>query len=106
VSDPNLAGLHDLAARFAAAAIPATEWTHLTHLTIGAWHVCALRSRRALDRLRAGIRRLTTPRTVRSTPIRGGYHETITRAYVRLLAAFLRARPVAKWWRRASRRCS
>ena len=95
MSDSNLAGLDDLAARFAAAAIPATEWTHQTHLTIGAWHVARFGADAGLDRLRAGIRRLNAAHGTIDSDTRG-YHETITRAYVRLLAAFLRARPLGE----------
>ena len=93
VSDSNLgAALDELAARFAAAAIPATEWTHETHLTMGAWHVARFGPDAALERLRAGIRALNAAHGTIDSDTRG-YHETITRAYVRLLAAFLRARP-------------
>ena len=95
MSDSNLAWLDDLAARFTAAAIPATEWTHQTHLTIGAWHVARFGPGAALERLRAGIRRLNAAHGTIDSDTRG-YHETITCAYVRLLAAFLRARPVGE----------
>jgi hypothetical protein len=81
-----------LAARFETAAIPATEWTHETHLTVGAWHVARFGPNAALERLRAGIRRLNAAHGTIDSDTRG-YHETITRAYVRLLTAFLRARP-------------
>jgi hypothetical protein len=92
VSDSNVARLDALAERFAAAAIPASEWTHLTHLTIGAWHVARFGADAAMDRLRAGIRRLNAAHGTIDSDTRG-YHETITRAYVRLLDAFLRTRP-------------
>jgi hypothetical protein len=92
VSDSNVAGLDELAARFAAATIPASDWTHQTHLTIGAWHVARFGPEAALDRLRAGIRRLNAAHGTIDSDTRG-YHETITCAYVRLLTAFLRARP-------------
>ena len=84
--------LDALADRFQAAAIPAVEWTHETHLVVGAWHVARFGPDAALDRLRAGIRRLNAAHGTVDSETRG-YHETITRAYVRLLAAFLRARP-------------
>jgi hypothetical protein len=94
VSDSNPA-LDDLAARFAAAAIPASEWTHQTHLTIGAWHVARFGPDAALERLRAGIRRLNAAHGTVDSDTRG-YHETITRAYVRLLTAFLGTRPLGE----------
>jgi hypothetical protein len=92
VSDSNVAPLDALAARFAVAAIPASEWTHQTHLTIGAWHVARFGALAAMDRLRAGIRRLNAAHGTIDSDTRG-YHETITRAYVQLLGAFLRTRP-------------
>jgi 4-hydroxy-tetrahydrodipicolinate synthase len=87
------AGLDDgalerLQARFAERAIPAAEWTHTAHLQVGAWHVFHLGADEALARMRAGILRLNQAHGLVETPARG-YHETITRAYVELLAAFL-----------------
>ena len=80
--------LEDFAERFVAGSIPFKEWTHQAHLAVGAWHVSRYGSEEALLRLRVGIRRLNdkhgTPNTLTS-----GYHETITRAYVQLLAEFL-----------------
>ena len=77
-------------ARFVARAIPHAEWTHLAHLAVGAWHVDRYGTDAALTRMRVGIRRLNdshgTPNSASS-----GYHETITRAYVRLLQEFLTA---------------
>jgi hypothetical protein len=90
VSD--VADLDALAARFAEAAIPAAEWTHHAHLTVGCWHVARFGPDAALERLRAGIRRLNAAHGTIESDTRG-YHETITRAFVRLLDGFLRGRP-------------
>ena len=84
--------LWDLAARFERAAIPAAEWTHEIHLTMGAWQIMRRGPDLALERLRAGIRALNAAHGTIESDTRG-YHETITCAYVRLLTAFLRARP-------------
>jgi hypothetical protein len=84
-----------IAARFEAAAIAKSDWTHAAHLTTGAWHVARFGPQQALARLRAGIRALNDAHgTINSDT--GGYHETITGAYVRLIAAFLRARPAGE----------
>ena len=88
---PSLADIEALAARFDAAAIPSTEWKHETHLVMGAWHVARYGAEAALERLRAGIRRLNAAHGTVDSDTRG-YHETITRAYVRVIAAFLRVR--------------
>lgn len=82
------AEIDDLAARFSEAAVPRAAWTHEAHLVIGAWHVHRFGAAGALLRLRAGIRRLNEANGVANTPA-GGYHETITAAYVRLLARAL-----------------
>ena len=89
---PPLAPIEAIAARFAAAAIPAGEWTHETHLVMGAWHVARFGPDAALERLRAGIRALNAAHGTIDSDTRG-YHETITRAYVRLIAGFLGGRP-------------
>jgi hypothetical protein len=89
---PLIEGVEAIAARFAAAAIPAVDRTHETHLMIGAWHVARFGPDAALDRLRAGIRALNAAHGTIDSDTRG-YHETITRAYVRLIASFIGGRP-------------
>ena len=80
--------LDDLVARFRAGTLPKDEWTHLAHLAVGTWHVYTHGPDQALDLLRTGITRLNDAHgTVNDDS--GGYHETITRAYVRLLADFI-----------------
>ena len=84
--------LEDLAARFASCTLPKEEWTHQAHLTVGMWHVERYGADAALERLRTGIRRLNDSHGTPNTESRG-YHETITRAYVMVLAEFLAACP-------------
>jgi len=80
--------LDELAREFLAGSLSRDQWTHTAHLSVGAWHVHRFGEDEASTRLRAGIRALNdrhgTPNTTTS-----GYHETITLAYVRLIAAFL-----------------
>ena len=85
---PGLPDLDDLARRFAACTIPKSEWTHTAHLLVGAWHVARFGAEEALARLRAGIRKLNDSHGTINSPA-SGYHETITRAYVSLLAELL-----------------
>lgn len=80
--------LHELAEMFRAATLPRAQWTHLAHLRVGAWHVHHFGATQALVRLRHGIRALNVANGVANTPT-GGYHETITAAYVTLIAAWL-----------------
>jgi hypothetical protein len=81
-----------LASRFTALTLPKEEWTHAAHLTVGAWHVDRYGAAEALTRLRDGIRRLNESHGNVNTST-AGYHETITAAYVTLLAAYLDACP-------------
>ena len=84
--------LDDLASRFATCTLPKPEWTHAAHLAVGLWHVNRYGADAALERLRDGIRRLNESHgTINSST--GGYHETVTRAYVQLLAAFTAQHP-------------
>ena len=81
------AELEDLVRRFVERTLPKPEWTHAAHLAVGMWHVCRYGRDDALLRLRRDITRLNESHgTVNSAT--GGYHETITRAYVHLLDAF------------------
>ena len=86
------ARVDQLAARFLACAIPREEWTHRAHLVVGAWHVQRYGPEEALARLRVGIRRLNEANGVANSAT-SGYHETITRAFVALLAQLLGACP-------------
>ena len=83
-------GVDDLGARFQACTITKREWTHDAHLTVGLWHVHRYGADEALPRLRAGIRRLNESHGGVNTAT-DGYHETITAAYVQLLAGYLDA---------------
>jgi hypothetical protein len=91
VNWPSTKELDNLVSRFHARTLPKSEWTHQAHLAVGTWHVHRLGPDQALLRLRSAIRLLNdshgTPNTDSS-----GYHETITRAYVMLLAAFIAGR--------------
>ena len=80
------------AARFAECTIPREEWTHLAHLIVGLWHLHRFGPEEALRQLRVGIRRLNESHGTLNTAT-GGYHETITRAYVALLSDFDRSCP-------------
>jgi hypothetical protein len=77
-----------LVAEFENRTLPKAEWTHGAHLTMGFWYSSHLPPATALDAMRAGILRLNESHGVASTPT-SGYHETITRAYMRLIGAHL-----------------
>ena len=81
-------GLDALVEGFLSCTLPRAEWTHAAHLRVGAWHVHHYGAEEALERLRRGIRALNDSHGTANTET-SGYHETITAAYVRLLAVFL-----------------
>ena len=91
-SQGSRAGIDELAARFEACTIPAAEWTHEAHLIVGLWHIDRYGADAALVRLRSGIRRLNESQGGVNSAT-DGYHETITAAYVQLLAQYLASCP-------------
>jgi hypothetical protein len=68
------------------AAIPSEQWTHQSHVRVAFLYLTALPLDEALDRVRAGIRALNHANGVETTAT-SGYHETITVAWARLVAA-------------------
>jgi RimJ/RimL family protein N-acetyltransferase len=74
--------------QFSQGTLPKGDWTHRAHLTVGTWYVHSYGRDGALRRLRDGIRRLNAAHGGQNTAT-AGYHETITRAYVVLIADFL-----------------
>ena len=84
------ADLRRLIERFEASTIPASEWTHRAHLVAGAWYVHEFGAATALDKMRAGLLNLNAQHGTPNTDTRGS-HETITRAYIALIADALGA---------------
>lgn len=77
---------------FTAGTLPKLEWTHEAHLRVGAWHVHHHGAAAALPLLRSRIRSLNDRHGTANTAT-GGYHETITAAYVQLIDQFFLAIP-------------
>jgi hypothetical protein len=88
-SDYDITDLDEFARQFLMKEIPTRLWTHGAHLAVGLWHVDRHGADEALPRLRDGIRSLNEHYGNTNTES-AGYHETITRAQVGLLADFLR----------------
>lgn len=86
------ADLDDLVTRFRAQSLTHAEWTHAAHLAVGTWHVLMYGADEALERMRDGILELNAAHGTPNTDTRG-YHETITRGYIRLIADFVASRP-------------
>jgi hypothetical protein len=77
--------------------LPKAEWTHEAHLRVGLWHLLRHSPDVALDLLRERISRYNVACGVANTDS-SGYHESITRFYVWLIARFVenadRNRPI------------
>jgi hypothetical protein len=85
--------LRALVDAFEACTVSHAAWTHAAHVSVATWYVLWYGRATATDRMRTGIQRLNHVHRVPMTPTRG-YHETLTRFYVWLVANELRARTI------------
>lgn len=76
-------------ASFEAGTLPKERWTHGAHLLTGACYVHMLGEAAATDRMRTCVRRYNEAVGGTNTET-SGYHETITVAWIKLLAKLLR----------------
>jgi hypothetical protein len=83
-------GTEELVEAFIACTLPKEQWTHHAHLRVGLWHLLRYDVEEALARLRRRIRSYNASRGTMNTD-HSGYHETITRFYVYVIAKFLRS---------------
>ena len=93
-----------LVAKFEDCTLPKENWTHHAHLTVGLWYASRLPHDAAVTAMRDGIMRLNAAHGVPTTTTRG-YHETITRFYMRIIRDFVAmegTRPV-EWSERVAR---
>ena len=86
---PSNAELEALVHGFETRTLPKPAWTHEAHVAVGTWHIHTYGAEAALDRLRNGILRLNDAHGTLNTET-SGYHETVTAAYVKVIANFLR----------------
>jgi hypothetical protein len=83
------AEIEEFIAAFESGTLPKARWTHGAHLLTGAWYVHLLGEAAATDRMRACVRRYNEAVGGQNTDT-SGYHETITVAWIKLLARLLR----------------
>jgi hypothetical protein len=76
-------------AAFEGGTLPKARWTHSAHLLTGACYVHAFGEAEAIDRMRVCVRRYNEAVGGKNTET-SGYHETITVAWIKLLAGLLR----------------
>jgi hypothetical protein len=88
------AEIEDLVASLEDGSLPRSEWTHAGHLLVAAWYLSRHPRDRATDLVRDALRRYG-----RLHGRQAFYHETITLAWMAVVAGFLgrsdRARPVS-----------
>ena len=79
-----------LVREFEACSLPGAEWTHQAHLVVALWYLVRHDEAVATRLIRDGIRRYNKARGIEQTKT-GGYHETITLFYIRVIRRFLSA---------------
>jgi hypothetical protein len=78
----------ELLKAFEACEIPRDEWRHRTHVRVAYLYLCRHQLPDAIDKMRAGVKRLNAANGVSDTPTTG-YNETTTVAWMRLIHAVL-----------------
>jgi len=78
----------ELTEGFIAHTLPKSEWTHEAHLRVGLWHALRHGEAETLALLRERISSYNAAMGGENTAT-AGYHESITRFYVRLFYAYL-----------------
>jgi hypothetical protein len=81
------AEIESLVRAFEDGSLPRAEWTHREHLTVALWYLRRHPRAEATERVREGIRHYNL-----SHGNTTGYHETITLAWVAVIARFLAGR--------------
>jgi hypothetical protein len=82
----------DLVREFEDTTLPYARWTHGAHLTVAVWYLVLYGPNEALVRVRVGLRRYNAAHA--KEPMRVGYHETMTRFWLRVVHQHLRRTPI------------
>jgi hypothetical protein len=77
-----------LVREFEACSLPRARWTHHAHLVVALWYLMRHEEAEATALIREGIKRYNESCGIKTTKT-GGYHETITIFYSRMIAKFL-----------------
>jgi len=83
VTHRNEEAIREVVEKFERCVYAPEEFIHTRHLTVAAWYLCTLEEDVALNRMREGLLRFTAHHG------KQGYHETITRFWMQLLAEHL-----------------
>jgi hypothetical protein len=79
--------IRDVVHKFESCEYKTEEFTHAHHLTVACWYLSTMGSEQALARMRTGLKKFIAHHG------KQGYHETITRFWMELLAAYLEGTP-------------
>ncbi|MGI9105665.1 MAG: hypothetical protein ACR2G4_05395 [Pyrinomonadaceae bacterium] len=79
----DLAEIEQLVQNFESCSIEPSEFNHHAHLTVAFWYLSQLPAPAAVERMRAGLHRFTKHHNS------DGYHETLTRFWLKLVRHFL-----------------
>lgn len=73
---------------FQECSLPRSMWTHEAHLTVALWYLFYDKEQAAINALRNGIKRYNSAQGIETTKD-GGYHETLTLFWVRIIRRYL-----------------
>jgi hypothetical protein len=71
--------------------LPRSQWTHGAHLTVALWYLLHYPPAEATQHIRTKIQQYNAAKCIATTPI-GGYHETLTLFWIRIVDRFLAER--------------
>lgn len=77
-----------LLCQFENCSLPKEQWTHTAHVRVAYLYLRGQNVEDVINTMRAGIKALNAAHGTLDTPT-GGYHETITQAWVRVIASLL-----------------
>src|SRR5687767_14333536 len=78
----------DFLRQFEACILPLDQWHHRAHLKVAYLYLTMLDFESAAQRVRDGIRAYNSTHQIEDTPT-SGYHETMTMAWLHIIAAML-----------------
>ena len=82
----------ELVAAFESTALPADQFTHIAHVRVAWWYIAHASLPDALPRFATALRRFAD-----SKGASGKYHETVTVAWMLIIADRLSAHPLSDW---------
>jgi len=80
--------IEELVDAFESCALPRAQWNHAAHLTVAVWYLTHHGEPKATQRMRAAIQKYNRAQGI-SMSESGGYHETLTLFYMRVLHRYL-----------------